>query len=278
MFNSKRLLTIFVIFAITIVLSSCNKQVELEIEDDLLIKSKILEVLEEEYELEEIEAKSPIDELKEESNMIYPSYQFDELPGELFIYVFESIEERTEHFPYEFSSTTMWKEEEGVGYFTFNAQNASILYRPTDQENILGQTAQLSEIILYQLNDINEVSYKGEGENWQVELDASYYDYDLDIEDESSTFGMMTYEIYYTGDNHDQVINLVLYYPYGDGLGRKGVGRGGGEPFLEKGEPVEIDFSGETLPDGLGNEQTEVIVEWEKDSEQLEEIITLVNE
>ncbi|ACB83860.1 hypothetical protein [Natranaerobius thermophilus] len=278
MSNTKRLLTIFVILAITIVISSCNEQEELEIEDDLLTKSKILEVLEEEYELEEIEAKSPVDELKEESNMIDASYQFDDLPGELFIYIFESIEERNEHFSHEFSYTRPLEEEQGVDYSAYNAQNAAIVYRPLDQENVLGQTAQLSEIILYQLNDINETSYKGEGENWQVELNASYYDYELETEDENDIFGLLTYEIYYKGDNHDEVIDMMLYFPHSDGQGKAGGGRGAGEPFLEKGEPVKLDFSGKTLPDGLGNDQTEVIIEWEEDSEQLEEVITLGKE
>ncbi|UMZ74405.1 hypothetical protein [Natranaerofaba carboxydovora] len=70
----------------------------------------------------------------------------------------------------------------------------------------------------------------------------------------------------------------MLYYPYKDGIGKRGGGRGGGKPFLEEGEPVELDFTGETLPDGLGDEKTEVIVEWEKISEQLEEIIILMKE
>jgi len=190
---------------------------EIEIENDLFTKSEILDVLKEEYELGEIEAKCPIGDFEEKSNMIYASYQVDKLPVELFIYIFESKEERKEHFPFGFLTARYPKEGDMEGdadlSITFNAKNASILYRPKD-EVLLSRTAQaeqlrknisqLGDMILYQLNDINEVKYKGESENWQVELDATYFDYELDDEDNSS-YGRMSFELNYVGDNRDEV-------------------------------------------------------------------------
>ncbi|MCF8023591.1 MAG: hypothetical protein K9L17_12970 [Clostridiales bacterium] len=241
--------------------------------EGLLTEKKVVNKLEEKLDLKQAyNLESPIDK----DIAINPStYTLGNGDGNLFIYVFESIEDRYEMFPADLSFFSI-QENEGYEYILYNAKNAAIVFKPEGAEPFK-IFSKISDVAYNQLNDINKKEFKGEGEYWKIKLSASYFNYKLESNKQTG-YGTFTYNLDYKGEETEKVNSIMLWYVDYPGKRTK---RGVGKRKLNSDSTLELSLSEniDGFPIGLKKEEIEVFVEWNgNDYKEKEELIIIKRE
>lgn len=257
---------------------SLNKE-KLE-EEGLLTEEEIVNVLSEELDLKEIDAQPPVEK---ETDIVPSAYELKDETGKLFVYVFGSIEERYKVFPSDFVGTHV-PEDEGVGFYSHNAKNASIAVQTVDIaekpdaiEDLMFLD-KINRVIFHELNDITEETYTGESDLWEVKLSADYFDYELENSIEELSHGDLTFDLTYLEEDFEDIVYLGVLYNYDvkpSSYSRTGPIRGGEfvdqeneipEPVLSENGKKTLESTGtDAIPEGLGEEEVEITVKWGKE-------------
>jgi len=210
--KKKFLLVKLLLLLLLTIIYGCAKEDIGTVGSDLLSKAEIIACLEEEgLQLQKTRAASP---LKEKVAAKPAAFRVSDKGETLFIYVFDSFTDRKDAFPAIY--TDIVSEDKGP-YFIFTAKNASIIYEPGDDHSVILKTcSKIGETVFHGMHDINQVTFKGQGDYWAAEIKVLYYEYEWGEgeEQQQESYGREYFQAKYLGENPTEVTDFYFTYSF----------------------------------------------------------------
>jgi len=208
---------------VVLVMVGCTFGTDEVSEDRALFLDQVKNILEAEgLELGEIEGDSPVEE---EIPVAPKAYRINEDHGKVFIYEFETISERMESFPFTIRGEMVEISEEDI-YFPLGAKNIAIIYQPGDTESgpFIEESTKLNNAVFYQMHGIEEKSFQGRGDHWDISLEIKYFEYQwMDREGQQNTefYGYSSFDLKYLDTNPEEVSELSFQFSFNDQASRE---------------------------------------------------------
>ncbi|ACB85739.1 hypothetical protein [Natranaerobius thermophilus] len=230
--------------------------------------------------LQEVELDSPLTEevMWEGSAVRMKSYKVGEHQNHLFVYEFESVADRMESFPMDYHVTPSQLDEFAhlfdEDYKLASAKNVFILYDPVELDNIeiKSELEQLRDAVFYGMHDIQEEIFRGHGDNWEVEVQFEFYEYEWTNnkeDDELEFYGYYEFDLQYLNDNVEDLSYIrckYFYNKHGDGSGT--TSQSSQETLLD--ENGRYSFDNHMDYPLKKDEVIEFVIRWEDQEEELE--------
>ncbi|MDR5659248.1 hypothetical protein RH915_07080 [Serpentinicella sp. ANB-PHB4] len=187
--------TLFVLLSMFIFLIGCNSETT-NTTDQHLSESNVINMIESEgIEITKTKATSPFTDVK-----ISPeSFTINNTNHELFIYAFDTIEERKEDFPITYSDI------KNETTYVFAAKNVVIVCElgEAEESTFFNAVDQVEKVVFEKLHDLNELLFTAQGAYWDVEYTIHYFEYnwfDKEGEEHTEKFSKIYPLIQYKGD------------------------------------------------------------------------------
>lgn len=148
-----------------------------------------------------------------------------------FVWVYDSIENRNEalnEYIQNYSDKEIFKEKKVKSSHALTAKNVLIAYTLEGNKksefglDILNEQNKIEETVLEKLNDIKQIIFEGQGDNWEAKLIVKYFEYYWQDKD-GATHEEKYYKKYpvlkYKGNNPEKVGRISYTY---DGVGSSG--------------------------------------------------------
>lgn len=210
--KKKSLLAKLLLFLLlTIIIYGCTEEDSETVGSDLLSKAEIIACLEEEgLQLQKTRTASP---LKDKFAVKPAAFRVGDKGETSFIYVFDSFADRKDAFP---AIHAIVSEDKGP-YFIFTAKNALIIYEPGDDHSVMLKTcSRIGEAAFHGMHDINQVTFKGQGDYWVAEIKVLYYEYEWreGEEQQQESYGREYFQAKYLGENPTEVTEFYFTYSF----------------------------------------------------------------
>ncbi|OWZ84385.1 hypothetical protein [Natranaerobius trueperi] len=226
-------------------------------------------------EIDKYEIEDPVDEDLPISPEIYKVGGKEDY---LFVYLFDSTAERKEYFPMAYKVLPHQIDDFDhlfeKGLKVGSAYNALILLSHDETEgfDVRGLTRKLRDAIFYEIHDLNELTFQGDGQYWEVEADLEYYDYkweDASGKDNQEFYGYISIELKYKGEELEDVSELGFRYSISETEQR-----GSGTTSREKNKETVLDENGtytynRHLEEPFIRDYIEMFIEWPKNEKKL---------
>ncbi|UMZ74399.1 hypothetical protein [Natranaerofaba carboxydovora] len=210
------------------------------------------------------------------------SYKAGEQNDPFFIYQFDSVYERKEYFPMDYrvvmSDMDYFSEIRDDNTMLGSSNNIVLAYYVVDPNEHPEKTREATDIFMdtlfYELHDINEVVYRGQGDYWDVEFEFEFYDYewmDDDGEEHLEFFGYYDVEVEYLGDNPSEITELDYSYYLRELFDTEGsISTGGSSRESEEGvlDEDKTYSSRARIREPIGKEEVEFSIEWSGGEEE----------
>lgn len=273
--NGLRSLTLAAVIGFILVLTVGCVKPEARTEHELpLTHDQVESILKEEgLDLIEVRAQSPV---KENIPITPKSYTIGEENGKLFVYQFDTIAMRKEYFPFSFAGPVE-RVNDSI-YLLFVAKNVAIICGPVPRTaggQLLVNSDKLIRAVFYEMHEIQEEDFQGQGDYWDVSLDLEFFEYEWEDnkgEQQIDFHQHSKLQFHYLGSNPKEVSEM-RYTCYYSETGKVTQGIFSDEGFLDE-HGAWSESGAVVFDEPIEQDVIEMIIEWNGNEERIKMLRT----